>query len=190
MPVISAPLNTPAAWSERAEAFESSWDACGWSHDGQHVRHAAVLAALDPRPGETLLDWGCGTGALAGLLPPGVAYSGFDSAPGMVARARREHPSHRFVTRFKPYGHFDLVACIGPFNLRGGWSKQHTWHTLRHLWDAHTPRALAVCLYAGDDPNCLSYSEGETRVAASMLGGDVQVLSVRNDLLLVVRRWS
>lgn len=181
--------NTPKAWSQRAVEFAEPWAACGWSYEGQCDRMEAVFEALNPQPGESLLDWGCGTGEFTEMLPGSVRYDGFDTAEGMIERARREHPGRRFETR-EPVGIFDLVACIGPFNLPDRWSKQHTWHTLRHLWARKHPRALAATLYAGEDDRCLSYSEGETRAAASMLGGDVQVRSVRNDLLLVVRRWS
>lgn len=179
--------NTPAAWSLRALTHEDPWSACGWSEEGMFVRHEAVVAALDPKPEETLLDWGCGTGELVGLLPRSVLYTGFDSAHGMVRRARATRPFANFVTR-EPTGIFDLVACIGPFNLPGDWSKQRTWHTIRHLWDTKQPRALAVALYAGEDRNCLIYKKPEILRCARDLGVKHDVCRLRNDYLLVVRR--
>lgn len=191
MAVIEAPVNTPGAWSIRARAHAEPWIACGWSRDGQLDRLEHVVDALDPRPGERLLDWGCGTGELCELLPDDVVYVGFDWSDGMVERAIRDHAAdqRRFVTGDPAWKGCDLVACVGPFNLPDGWSKQRTWHTLRHLWDVTGCRALAVSLYCGDDPNCLSYDLEETYCAGDQLSWDVEVTPIRaNDLLMVARR--
>lgn len=180
-------VNTPTGWSERA-AIDDPWTACGWSFAGQRERHAAVIAGLAPQRGDRLLDWGCGTGQLSELVPDGVEYVGYDWAPGMVIRAAREHQGRLFQS-WQPSGVFDLVACVGPFNLSDGWSKERTWHTLRHLWDVTGCRALAASLYAGDDPECLSYTGAEAAAAGQQLGYAVRVDQIRdNDLLLTVRR--
>ena len=188
--VIDQPVNTPEAWTLRAETLEEPWAACGWSRDGQRERFEAILWALDPNPGESLLDWGCGTGDLSELLADGVYYVGFDSATGMIERASAEHSAdNRLFLRDVPSRLFDLVACIGPFNLPDHWSKQRTWHTMRHLWDTTRCRTLAVSLYAGDDGQCLQYTEVEARVCGRQLGYDVTIERTRaNDLLLVARR--
>lgn len=179
--------NTPAGWSARSTVAATSWEACGWSYHGQHDRARRVADTLFPQPGESLLDFGCGTGVLTDYLIPGVAYIGYDPAEGMVARAKREHPGWRFQS-WEPAGDVDLVAAIGPFNLPGGWSKQHTWHELRRLWD-RTRRALAVSLYAGSDERCLIYSEAELERHAAGETLDWTVARWRpNDLLLVLRR--
>lgn len=184
MTVLVEAVNTPAAWSERAASAATSWEAAGWTEDGQRARFDVVLWALDPQPGELLVDFGCGTGALADRLPSTVGYVGFDTAPGMVARARAEHPG-RLFTSAEP-GHADLVACVGTFNLPGG--KLETWATLRRLWDG-TRRALAVSLYAGDDDRCLVYTEDEARRFGASESYFHQVTSWRsNDLLLVLSR--
>jgi len=186
--IAAAPVNTPSAWSERADTVRDPWLACGWSRDGQVSRHQAAAAALSPQAGETLLDWGCGTGDFAGHVDAAVGYVGFDYARGMIERARRAHPDRAF-TNAEPLGHFDLVACIGCFNLPDHWSKQRTWHTLRHLWDTKTPRALVASLYAGADDRCLRYTIGEALDAGHSLAYDVRVAKTRaNDLILVVRR--
>jgi hypothetical protein len=186
--VIDQPVNTPEAWSERAERAATSHEAAGWTFDGQQERLAAVVRALSPQPCDSLLDWGCGTGALSELLPAGVFYVGYDAAEGMVVRAGREHPNRRFQS-FWPAHHFDLVACVGPFNLADRWSKQHTFHTIRHLWDTTGCRALGASLYAGDDPNCLSYTPDELDTLGRHLGYDTFVARIRhNDLLFAARR--
>lgn len=190
MAVIEAPVNTPEAWSLRAETIAEPWEACGWSRGGQLVRHSCVVRALEPLPGECLLDYGCGTGELSMLIAGDVDYVGFDSAVGMVERAREQHalPGRAFVSTL-PRGRFDVVACVGCFNLADGWDKQRTWHTLRHLWETTGCRAIAVSLYAGDDENCLRYECGEIRACGQQLAHDVRVERILpNDLLMVVRR--
>lgn len=49
----------------------------------------AALRLLDPKPGQRLLEIGCGTGGgLAWLARRGVAATGLDLSAGMLARAR------------------------------------------------------------------------------------------------------
>lgn len=190
MAVIEAPVNTPEAWSLRAHTIAEPWTACGWSREGQLVRHANVRQVLDPQPGERMLDYGCGTGELSLLVPEGVGYVGYDPALGMVERAGEQHamPGRAFVATLPP-GRFDLVACVGCFNLPDGWSKQRTWHTLRHLWDVTGCRALAVSLYAGDDAHCLRYEYDEIVACGRQLSHDVLVDRILpNDLLMAAWR--
>lgn len=187
MTVLADTANTASAWSERAAAIEP-WTACGWTEHGQKERHAAVVKALDPQPNDRLLDWGCGTGELADLVPGDVEYVGYDWADGMVIRAGREHPG-RVFQGWWPTGVFDLVACVGPFNLPMSGGKQDTWRTLRHLWDTTACRTLAVSLYAGGDERCVAYTGAEAAAAGAQLAARVTVDQIRdNDLLLTVRR--
>jgi trans-aconitate methyltransferase len=56
-----------------------------------------LVDLLDPRPGERVLDLGCGTGALsAEIAARGAAVEGVDADAQMVSRARAEHPGLRF----------------------------------------------------------------------------------------------
>ena len=48
---------------------------------------------IRPRPGDTVLDIGCGPGALLRYLPPSVAYIGFDRNPSYLEQARRRYGS-------------------------------------------------------------------------------------------------
>lgn len=188
--MIECPVNTPAAWSERAARFADPWAACGWREEGQRARFEHVLMALDPQDGDAFLDFGCGTGELSTWLPDGVRYYGYDTAPGMVERANEQHGQEgRTFSVYWPHGHFDLVACVGCFNLPDCWSKLSTWHTLRHLWDSTDCRALAVSLYAGDDEHCLRYTDDEVHECGRELhwGATVERI-LPNDLLLTVRR--
>lgn len=184
--ILTSTENTPEAWSERAQ-HPDSWTACGWTQDGQLDRLDAALDELDPQPGERLLDWGSGTGALSDLVAPGVGYVGFDSAMGMVDRARREHPTRVFQS-WEPRGEFDLVACIGPFNLPHKWSREMTWYTLRRLFE-RTTRMLVASLYAGDDTACLGYTEHEcSRFARGQSCYSRAYKWRHNDVMVVLER--
>lgn len=179
-------VNSPAAWSARAAAA-SPLDAVGWTEEGQTARFAAVLSALAPRDGESLLDYGCGTGALSELVPAGVEYCGVDWADGMVARAKKDHPGAKFRNT-RPKRPVDVIACVGPFNLPGNWSKAETWATLRALWQ-DCRRSLAVSLYAGADERCLRYEPGQLLSFAQSVAPLWRVERHRhNDLLLVLSR--
>jgi len=178
-------VNSPAAWSERAETLPTPYEACGWTEASQAERMRKVIEALDPQPGDSLLDFGCGTGELARYIEGDVGYIGYDSAQGMVVRAAREHPGRHFQM-FEPGTTVDLTAVVGTFNLPG--DKLLTWAALRRLWDA-TGRTLAASLYAGEDERCLIYTEAECARFASAESYRWRVERWRhNDLLIVLDR--
>src|SRR5215208_8260177 len=58
---------------------------------------AGVVDLLAPRPGERILDLGCGTGHLtAQIAEAGAEVIGIDAAEAMIARARETYPHLRF----------------------------------------------------------------------------------------------
>ena len=68
------------------------WDVEGYRRFADFVPALGrpLLALLAPRPGERVLDLGCGDGALtAEIAAAGSRVTGIDSAPQMVAAARR-----------------------------------------------------------------------------------------------------
>ena len=72
---------THAAWN--AELYDES-------HSFVWKLTAEVLGLLDPKPGERMIDLGCGTGHLAQQLADrGVDIVGVDASPQMIAKARR-----------------------------------------------------------------------------------------------------
>jgi SAM-dependent methyltransferase len=187
--------NSPAAWTSRAKLAEP-WAAAGWSRESQETRFSAIIDALAPKKGESMLDYGCGPGVLSDLMtgPHIVAsgridYLGFDWSLGMVERAKREHPDVEFTTMLRDGDTWDLVVCCGTFNLRDNWSKLRTWAMLRMLWNRCT-RAMAVSLYCGTDPACLRYEPSEVARLAGELSPSFSVERgyLPNDLLLVLRR--
>jgi trans-aconitate methyltransferase len=73
---------------------------------------AGVLELLAPRPGERILDLGCGTGALtARIAEAGAAVVGIDASDEMIARARERFPTIEFVV-----GRGESFAVAEPFD--------------------------------------------------------------------------
>jgi SAM-dependent methyltransferase len=102
--------NSPAEWTRRAETAL-------WSEKGQWIRFKTALHHLNLRAEDSLLDYGCGTGALSEYLPIGVRYLGVDSSPGMLVRASQEHPGRVFLSRIPQDVNFSHVVAIGTWNL-------------------------------------------------------------------------
>ncbi len=78
---------------------EPGWDAERYAEAFAFVprRGRELLVWLDPRPGERILDLGCGTGALtAAIGDAGAEVEGVDQDAAMIALARREHPGIAF----------------------------------------------------------------------------------------------
>src|SRR5580700_8966364 len=58
---------------------------------------ASLVELLDPKPGERILDLGCGTGHLtAKIAEAGVEVTGLDSSTSMIAQARQNFPGLKF----------------------------------------------------------------------------------------------
>ena len=56
-----------------------------------------LLKLLNPKPGESILDLGCGTGQLTEKISlAGVEVMGIDSAPAMIEKARENYPDLLF----------------------------------------------------------------------------------------------
>lgn len=176
--------NSPEAWSERSHINES-WSAALWSEFGQTQRFLAALRHLDLRDGDTLLDYGAGSGRFCEFLPQGITYYAYDWAEGMRERVRRDHP-RAWVLDEMPDREFDHIVCIGPFNLAEGWSKTETWDCIDALCSL-TVRSLVVSLYTGNDPDCLSYSPEEVVRQSPDARFAIDCTYLANDLMLVLR---
>lgn len=96
------------AGKKRGRAGQSSWDPVAAWYDGTigvrgspHHRKAAlptVLALAELRPGERLIDVGCGQGVLAQpVMKAGAHYLGVDASEAMIRKARkRRGPDVKF----------------------------------------------------------------------------------------------
>jgi SAM-dependent methyltransferase len=80
--------------------MNSTWDAATYDSKFAFVTTggAPILARLAPRPGERILDLGCGTGELtAQIAAAGAEVVGLDSDPAMLKRARERFAGVTFV---------------------------------------------------------------------------------------------
>ncbi|GGE55476.1 SAM-dependent methyltransferase [Pullulanibacillus camelliae] len=73
-----------------------------------------LLALLDPKPGEAILDIGCGTGDLASeIQQSGAKVKGIDSSSNMIDQAKHKYPDIPFelmdVTQLAYVDAFDAV---------------------------------------------------------------------------------
>ncbi|MGO9935984.1 MAG: class I SAM-dependent methyltransferase [Steroidobacteraceae bacterium] len=69
-----------------------TWNSEGYANNARFVTDlgAPVLALLDPRPGERILDLGCGDGVLTKKIADfGCKVVGVDSSPDFVASAKK-----------------------------------------------------------------------------------------------------
>lgn len=74
----------------------------------------SLLSLLDPQPGESILDLGCGTGHLTqAIAAAGAHVVGLDSSPAMIEIARTTYPELEFIladaTNFSLPVTFDAV---------------------------------------------------------------------------------
>jgi trans-aconitate methyltransferase len=79
---------------------QQRWNAA--LYDGRHAfvyeYGRELVALLDPRSGERILDLGCGTGHLTrAIAETGAEAVGLDASAEMLERARREYPELAFV---------------------------------------------------------------------------------------------
>ncbi len=82
-----------------SEKSNAEWNANLYDakHDFVWKYGADVVSLLDPRPGERILDLGCGTGHLTGqIAESGALVTGVDRSAEMVASARAAYPNLRF----------------------------------------------------------------------------------------------
>lgn len=109
----------------RPRTGRSSWDSVAGWYDGTlgvrgspHHRKAAVPTVMrlaDLRPGEALIDVGCGQGVLAHhVLKAGASYLGVDASEAMVRLARKRRGDEG---RFE---HGDARDLVGTTSARAG----------------------------------------------------------------------
>jgi trans-aconitate methyltransferase len=94
--------------SSHRQAPAQTWNAALYERSHSFVYKAAadMLELLAPRPGERIIDLGCGTGPLTAMIAErGAHVIGLDQSPEMIAAARSQFPKIQFeladATSFK-----------------------------------------------------------------------------------------
>jgi SAM-dependent methyltransferase len=82
----------------------------------------------------SLIDYGCGYGALVEHLESSESYVGFDVSEEMVTAARAAHSGVHFTTADAELEPADYVVASGIFNVRAGASEAS--------WPAYIERTL------------------------------------------------
>ncbi len=105
-----------ASIDDRSGSNDKGWDAQSYQDRHSYVfKHGeGLVELLDPKPGETILDLGCGSGQLtAKIAAVGALVSGIDLSPDMIAQARSNFPAIEFrvadATSFAIHSPVDAV---------------------------------------------------------------------------------
>jgi demethylmenaquinone methyltransferase/2-methoxy-6-polyprenyl-1,4-benzoquinol methylase len=111
---VSGMFDGVARHYDRTNAIMSMGNAQLW--------RAATVRAVDPRPGERILDVAAGTGtSSAALARNGATVVALDFSAGMIAEGRRRHPELEFVeadAEKLPFGDDEFDAVSISFGLR------------------------------------------------------------------------
>lgn len=86
----------------------------------EHVIFPRLALLLDPKPGDSLIDIGCGQGVYARTLPDGIDYTGIDISKDLILEAQKltKNSRHHFYTADAtkalpvPAGSFDHAVCL------------------------------------------------------------------------------
>ena len=99
-----------------------------------------VLALLKPKPGEHILDLGCGTGSLTHqIAESGAVVTGIDSSPDMIKQAQRDYPQISF-----------MVGDGEDFHLSASMDAVFSNAALHWM---HHPNKVIACVYKCLKPN-------------------------------------
>jgi SAM-dependent methyltransferase len=116
-------------YADRLARFGATPGGVDWnSSESQALRFAKLMTVVEATGPFSLLDYGCGYGALADTLrtfPLPVTYCGFDISPEMIASARQRHQADAwcsFTTEPSRLPLADYVVASGIFNVK----LQHT----------------------------------------------------------------
>lgn len=109
--------NIDQYYSNKVLEFGSTPQGVDWnSKESQILRFKQLLGVITTNPC-TLLDYGCGYGAMKNHLPDGVEYSGYDISKSMLEHAITAYPEVNWYNK-KPSNTFDYVVASGLLNVK------------------------------------------------------------------------
>lgn len=153
--------SSPRAWDSYASEGGPDYLVADCGSAESHERRLKALLQLPIEEGDTLLEFGCGTGRLADFMPYGVRYEGVDWSQEVIMLAQRRRPNGAFscgsVGDLTPH---DWVVASGPFNYSKGWSKSQTAEAVSVMWDM-SRRGIALTLLCVPADGRLHYGDDE-----------------------------
>jgi SAM-dependent methyltransferase len=182
--------SSPQAWDDYAASGGPDYLIADCGSAESHERRLRAILRLPVLPGDTVLEFGCGTGRLADLLPAGVEYAGLDWSAEVISLARQRRPAREFrrgsVADLTPAA---WVVASGPFNYARGWSREQTARAVRAMWAA-SERGIALTVLHRPADGRLHYDEGE--LTGFLTGCDWDRLELDRSYLpndLCLRAW-
>ena len=94
------------------------------STESQELRFGQLGKVIETNSGFSLLDYGCGYGAMLGYIAKGntgFQYTGFDISDEMIAQAinnNKEHKEAVWTTKLPDGEAYDYAIASGVFNVR------------------------------------------------------------------------
>ena len=155
--------------AKSALSLPSIFDLCQWLVGAPACHRRFIEGFVKPRPGERVVDLGCGTGASLRQLPEGISYVGLDLNPHYIQAARAQFGeratficSDLVTADLSEFPPFDLAISVG---------------VLHHLNDAQAPAVLQLARQVvrpggrlvSMDP---CYVQGQHRIAKFLLDHD------------------
>jgi SAM-dependent methyltransferase len=129
--------SSPQAWDSYASQGGPDYLIADCGSAGSHEKRLRAVLRLPISTGDTLLEFGCGTGRLADFVPDGVRYEGMDWSGEVIAQARCRRPRNAFrLGSLSDLSSHDWVVASGPFNYAKGWSKSQTAEAIAAMWRA------------------------------------------------------
>lgn len=175
----TAPANLDRELQRLREHYDSLAREHGYGPEAGQMSSVAsqeqrlrVLAEIVRDPDASVLDFGCGTGHLCGLLRREFSfrgrYTGYDLSGEMLTLARAHHQDAHFEQRDIFHdgvsGHFDYAIISGVFNNRVNDNWAFLTAALRTLFP-HVRRGLAfnaLSAYVDYQDPSLYYADPET----------------------------
>lgn len=121
-------------YSEKVRQFGTTPQGVDWnSAEGQEIRFRQLLGVVQQPAVFSLLDYGCGYGALyplAKAIYPEMTYTGFDISAEMIAAGKNKYPEvTNWSTGAADLPPHDYVVASGIFNVMPQGTSRDAWKT-------------------------------------------------------------